>query len=96
MRFSLKQFAVQSKEAAMETTDYASRKRTTFQEREFIDRLASKCDAVSLLEGYLRGMHNRSNFGEIDAEEVIRYAQRRLVACQRRAARPGVDRECIA
>lgn len=80
----------------METTDYASRKHTTFQEREFIDRLASKCDAVSLLEGYLRGMHNRSNFGEIDAEEVIRYAQRRLAACQRRAARPGVNRECIA
>ncbi|MBF3825440.1 hypothetical protein ISF98_29300 [Burkholderia pseudomallei] len=59
---------------------------TTGKELEFIEHLAGKKDAVALLGGYLRGMHRRTDFGEIDPNQAIRYAHDRLAALQRRAA----------
>ncbi|AOJ10360.1 hypothetical protein [Burkholderia mayonis] len=59
---------------------------TTGKELEFIEYLAAKRDAVALLSGYLTGMHYRTDFGDMDPNQVLRFACDRLAACQRRAA----------
>ncbi|WP_066570679.1 hypothetical protein [Burkholderia sp. ABCPW 14] len=59
---------------------------TTHKELEFIEYLAAKRDAVALLSGYLTGMRGRTDFGDMDPNQVLRYARDRLAARRRRTA----------
>lgn len=59
---------------------------TTQAEFDFVDQLASKSDAITLLQGYLAGMTHRVNFGQIDPIRVTRYAHDRLNTLLRKFA----------
>jgi hypothetical protein len=51
---------------------------STIDELALIDRLASKSNARAALEGYLRGMRRRTEFGLIDAPRCIARAEAEL------------------
>lgn len=59
---------------------------TTQAEFDFIDQLASKTAAISLLQGYLAGMTRRVDFCGIDALRATRYAHARLDTMLRKFA----------
>ena len=51
---------------------------TTAAEIDFIDQLASKREAITLLSGYLAGMRQRADFGQMDPVGATGYAQQML------------------
>lgn len=59
---------------------------TTQAEFDFIDQLAAKSTAVSLLQGYLAGMTRRVEFCGIDPTRATRYAHDRLDTLLRKFA----------
>ncbi|TAM07226.1 MAG: hypothetical protein EPN70_03375 [Paraburkholderia sp.] len=59
---------------------------TTSAEIDFIDQLASKHNAIALLQGYLAGMSRRVDFGQMDPLRVTAYAHERLDAMLRKLA----------
>ncbi|KVE34315.1 hypothetical protein [Burkholderia sp. TSV86] len=60
---------------------------TTASEVEFIEGMAQRREAITLLSGYLEGMKMRVDFGHIDPNIALRVARERLAAhLHRRAA----------
>ncbi|MGN8190306.1 hypothetical protein ACTJLD_30415 [Burkholderia sp. 22088] len=59
---------------------------TTQAEFDFIDQLASRMNAISLLQGYLAGMTRRTEFCGIDPTRATRYAHDRLDTMLRKFA----------